>query len=65
MIPVKVEVKVDAELAREVDVVLAHTGLSGLSSTTMGVLGSWIEPLHRENLLQWWRAFKTRCVERS
>lgn len=64
-IPIKIEVKVDAELVKEVDNVLACTGLSGLSATTTGVLGSWIAPFQRENLTRWWRAFKARCDERS
>jgi len=64
-IPVKVEAKVDAELVRELDRVLDRTGLSGLSATTTDVLGSWIAPFHRENLMRWWRSFKARCAERS
>jgi len=64
-----VNAKIDAELVKAVDELLQHTGLSGLSATATGVLGSWIAPLHREQLAErlgrWARSFVARCTERS
>lgn len=62
-----VSVKIDGKLVEATDKLLQHTGLSGLSAVVSDVLGSWIAPLHREQLVErlgrWVRSFEARCAE--
>ena len=64
-----VSMTIDGKLVEATDKLLQHTGLSGLSAIVSDVLGSWIAPLHREQLVErlgmWARIFAARCNERQ
>lgn len=60
-----ISAKVDADLVKAADELLQHTGVSGLSATVSNVLGSWIAPLHRENVLRFLSSTRAKWAERS
>ena len=52
-LPIKVNIEVNAETVKEMDQLLERSGLAHLSATMAGVLASWIELFHRENIIRY------------